>query len=117
MSCSTELSSGISIGSVDVFVLGFELLLLSVGVEGFGFLEGLSEVSVSKLYNNALFSEADDDDGVGDGKDDDVVVLEYGVVPDIYSKLCSLMYNLFSYMSSPPTIETFDPNLAFFVQS
>jgi len=46
-------------------VLGFELLLLSVGVEGFGFLEGLSEVSVSKLYNNALFSEADDDDGVG----------------------------------------------------
>ena len=84
MSCLTELSSGISIGSVDVFVLGFELLLLSVGVEGFGFLEGLSEVSASKLYNNALFSEADDDDDdVGDGKDDDVVVLEYGVVPDI----------------------------------
>ena len=51
----------------------------------------------------------------GDGKDDDVVVLEYGVVPD--TKLCGSMYNLFSYMSSPPTIETFDPNLAFFVQS
>jgi hypothetical protein len=74
VSCSTELSSGISIGSVDVFVLGFELLLLSIGVEGFSFLEGLSEVSVSKLYNNALFSEADDDDDVGDGKDDVVVL-------------------------------------------
>lgn len=87
MSCSTELSSGISIGSVDVFVLGFELLLLSVGVEGFGFLEGLSEVSVSKLYNNALFSEADDDDDVGNGKDDDVVVLEYGWC-QIYTQSC-----------------------------
>ena len=87
MSCSTELSSGISIGSVDVFVLGFELLLLSVGVEGFGFLEGLSEVSVSKLYTNALFSEADDDDDVGDGKDDDVVVLEYGWC-QIYTQSC-----------------------------
>ena len=87
MSCLTELSSGISIGSVDVFVLGFELLLLSVGVEGFGFLESLSEVSVSKLYNNALFSEADDDDDVGDGKDDDVVVLEYGWC-QIYTQSC-----------------------------
>ena len=87
MSCLTELSSGISIGSVDVFVLGFELLLLSVGVEGFSFLEGLSEVSVSKLYNNALFSEADDDDNVGDGKDDDVVVLEYGWC-QIYTQSC-----------------------------
>ena len=87
MSCSTELSSGISIGSVDVFVLGFELLLLSVGVEGFGFLESLSEVSVSKLYNNALFSEADDDDDVGNGKDDDVVVLEYGWC-QIYTQSC-----------------------------
>ena len=87
MSCLTELSSGISIGSVDVFVLGFELLLLSVGVEGFGFLEGLSEVAVSKLYTNALFSEADDDDDVGDGKDDDVVVLEYGWC-QIYTQSC-----------------------------
>jgi len=69
-------------------VLGFELLLLSVGVEGFGFLEGLSEVSVSKLYNNALFSEAnDDDDDVGNGKDDDVVVLEYGWC-QIYTQSC-----------------------------
>jgi len=96
-------------------VLGSELLLLSVGAETFGFLGSLSGVSVNELYSSALFSEADDDDGLGDGKDDDAEV--YGVVPDMYSKLCNSIYNLFSCMSSSPTIETFDPNLAFLVRS
>ena len=105
MSCSTEFSSVISIGPVDVFVLGSELLLLSVGAETFGFLGSLSGVSVNELYSSALFSEADGD------------VEVYGVVPDMYSKLCISIYNLFSCMSSSPTIETFDPNLAFLVRS
>jgi len=76
-------------------MLGSELLLLSVGAETFGFLGSLSGVSVNELYSSALFSEADGD------------VEVYGVVPDMYSKLCNSIYNLFSCMSSSPTIETF----------
>jgi len=85
VSCSTEFSSVISIGSVDVFMLGSELLLLSVGAETFGFLGSLSGVSVNELYSSVLFSEADDDDGLGDGKDNDVEV--YGMVPDYVLKI------------------------------
>ena len=83
-------------------MLGSESLLLS-GVDVLGFLETLSRVS-------ALFSEANDGDGdVGDVKEDDDVVV-YGVVPDMYSKLCNSMQSLFSCRSSSPTTNTFDPN-------
>ena len=89
-------------------MLGSESLSLSGGVDVLGFLETLSEVSVNKLYNNALFSEADDDDGddVGNVKEDDNVVV-YGVVPDMYSKLCNSMQSLFSCRSSSPTTQFF----------
>ena len=60
---------------------------------------------------NCPFSEADDGDGddVGDVKEDDNVVV-YGVVPDMYSKLCNSMQSLFSCRSSSPTTNTFEPN-------
>ena len=48
-------------------MLGSASLLLSGGVDVLGFLETLSGVSVNKLYNNALFSEAGDGDGAGGG--------------------------------------------------
>ena len=41
----------------------------------------------------------------------------HGVVLDINSKLCSSMHSLLSYTSNSPTIETLEPNLAFFVRS
>ena len=79
-------------------------MLLSGGVDVLDFLETLSGVSV-------IFSEADDGDGddVGDVKEDDDVVV-YGVVPDMYSKLCNSMQSLFSCRSSSPTTNTFEPN-------
>jgi len=67
--------------------------LLSGCVDILGFLETLSGVS----------------DDVGDAKEDDDVVV-YGVVPDMYSKLCNSMQSLFSCRSSSPTTNTFDPN-------
>jgi len=48
-------------------------------------LGSLSGVSVNELYSSALFSEADDDDGLGYGKDNDVEV--YGMVPDYVLKI------------------------------
>ena len=74
-------------------MLGSESLLLSGGVDVLGFLETLSGVS----------------DDVGDAKEDDDVVV-YGVVPDMYSKLCNSMQSLFSCRSCSPTTNTFDPN-------
>ena len=41
----------------------------------------------------------------------------YGFVFEINSKLCSSTHILFSYTSNSPTIETLEPNLAFFVRS
>ena len=46
--------------------------------------------------------------------DEEVV---YGFVFDLNSKLCSSTHNLLSYTSNSPTIETLEPNLAFFVRS
>jgi len=87
----------------DVSVFGSELLLLLVRVvDSFGFFCGvdLSGVSIKELYSSDRFSDADDSVGDGRGGVDDVVVVVYGEVPDIYLKLCNSMHSLLSWMSS-----------------